>query len=266
MQSTIIIPSYRRANRLLQTKNTLTDMPIHWRERTALFVREEEREAYERTADVLGVRLVSFVPSMPAYSSKVFGWGHTMDAIFDKYTTEQERFVVMDDDLALFNHDHGKYSPIDWDAMMEALLSTDEEYPLASILPRQFSQDHVDPVEYNTRMMQVFSVFSDKLRYKYRFARDSGMMYMTDMFFTLNTLQHGVKNKVYTTFVRNDVPNTPGGCLALGRDAASHGKDAFRLRQHFPHLVTLYQKEAGNWEKGTIGTRVQWRKAYRPAE
>lgn len=266
MQNTIIIPSYRRANRLLQTKNTLTDMPIHWRERTALFVREEERADYAELAEYYGVNLESFTPVCEPYTNNRFGWGHTMDAIFDKYTTEQERFVVMDDDLALFNHDHGKYSPIDWDAMMEALLSTDEEYPLASILPRQFSQNHLEPVEYNTRMMQVFSVFSDKLRYKYRFARDSGMMYMTDMFFTLNTLQHGVKNKVYTTFVRNDVPNTPGGCLALGRDAASHGKDAFRLRQHFPHLVTLYQKEAGNWEKGTIGTRVQWRKAYLPAE
>lgn len=254
----IIIPSYRRAERLLSTINTTTSMPDSVKKETVLFVREEERAAYEHTADALGVGLVSFEPS-----HQPFGWGHTMDAIFDKYTQEQERFIVMDDDLALYSHHQGEYSGINWNAMLACLLSVSDDIPLASILARQFSQNHKEPLEYNTRLMQVFSVYSPAINDTYRFARDSGMFYMTDVYFTLNTLRHGIKNKVYTNFVRNDVPNTPGGCLALGRNAETHALDAKRLKQLFPTLVNLYEKEATKWEKGTIGTRISWKGAFR---
>lgn len=254
----IIIPSYRRAARLRRTINTTTYMTDYARKETVLFVREEERAEYEETASALGVGLETFCPA-----SGPFGWGHTMDAIFDLYTEREERFIVMDDDLALFSHHQGEYGPIDWSVLLACLFSTGEEIPLASILARQFSQNHPDPIEYNTRLMQVFSVYSPAIQDKYRFARDSKMMYMTDMYFTLNTLRHGVQNKVYTNFVRNDVPNTEGGCLALGRNVETHAESARQLKRLFPSLVTLYEKEATKWEQGTIGTRVSWKKAFR---
>lgn len=267
----IAVPSYRRAERLMERRNTLDFISERWRENVMLFVRDEEEADYLPVAVKYGMdmKLIPFY----AYSGKPFGWGHTMDYMMNYAAAEgYTHLITIDDDLTMAYRPEPKkyitFRPEHFDLMMESLITTDENIPLAGILPRQYSQDHVAPIEYNGRIMQLFSFYMPAFRDPkgFRFAYN-GPMYMSDLYFTLRTLQAGIRNKVFTAFTRDDVFNAPGGCEAVGRTTEEHAKSAVFIRNAFPDLVTLRVREPAKNNKNDMGCRVgtivKWSKAFK---
>ncbi len=266
MDSMIIIPSYKRADRLIDNIGTLRYISPKWRNRTVLYVRKEEAVDYVPVAAHYGVRLQAFEPSLVP-----FGWGHTMDAIVDDFSRYCDRFVTMDDDLDLtYRPDikvakYEKQNEYVFDKMMDDILCTNEDYPVSGILARQFSNNHKEEIETDTRIMQLFSFYSKVFvnRDDRRFSRQ-GPFYASDIYFVLNMLRQGYHNAVYCKYTRNDVPNTPGGCVAIGRNPKDHFESLKILKKAFPTILDVVEKtNTGNWEGGYMGTRIKWQHAFR---
>lgn len=261
----IVIPSYKRADHLLNAQGTLSFISEKWKRKTILCVRDEELEAYERVAAKHRVSVHSFIPEKQPY-----GWGNTMDHIFDTFLPNYERVVTMDDDLSFdYRSDLSSGKALrmtfdQFDGMMEALISVNEEAPLAGILARGFFIAHKEEVKNNYRLMQVFSVYSKAFvgRDDLRFSK-KGPFYISDVFFTLNTLQKGIRNKVYCRFLRGDTPNTPGGCAAIGRNPKEHELSIRFLKQRFPQLIRVTTKSTKNWEGYSMSFVVDWKNAYK---
>lgn len=257
---TIVIPSYRRADRLLKNDGTLRYVSDRYKKNTYIAIRAEDKEAYRPVADFFGVSL-HVLMTLPEEAK----WGHTMDAIMDEFG--DRNLVIMDDDLKMTYRPElkvakwEKMTPLHFDAFMECLASVDNVTPLASGQTRQFSIQHTDEIEYDVRVNQIYSLFMPFFRQhpQFRFSRHSGMPYMSDYYFCLTLLQHGIHNKVFNRFTRDDTPDAPGGCSVF-RTAKEHSKAAKMLRDFFPDLVSLYIKD--NWDEPRVGVRIKWSKAF----
>ncbi len=260
----IFVPSYRRSERIMENMSTLDFLSDEWKSKTYLVVREEEENLYKRVAGCYGIGLRT-IPKAET-SAGFFGWGHTMDWIVDTFTEEFERIVTMDDDLKLayrkdMQRGYEAQKPEHFNAMLARLLETDRAIPLMSVTARQFSQKRTEEYRDNARISQLFSFYSPVFcsRPDLRFSRTSGMKFMTDYFFTLNTLSHGIRNRSWNRFTVDDMPDAEGGCSTF-RTIEEHSAAAIELSRRFPSLVSLYEKT--NWGDNRIGVRVKWLQAY----
>jgi len=277
----IIIPSYRRSARLIEKHGTIRDIDEAYLARTTLFVRKEEAMDYHNSfssnTDLLnrGVNIKSFTPNNPK-----FGWGDTMDEIIAYAIAEGlEKILIMDDDLKMskmyFDMEfHDGTKPIYKDfaphpglftEMMKDLETVNYEIPIMGIIARQFSMSKIETYKDNGRLMQLFALHIPFFKENnFRFRMDDGPFYMSDVWFCLKTLQAGVRNRAFQRYVRDDKPNAPGGCMALGRNPEEHRECVMKIAKTFPHLVQITgtKENATNWGAGYLQTQIKWSKAF----
>ncbi|GAG21054.1 unnamed protein product, partial [marine sediment metagenome] len=153
----IAIPSYKRSDYLMNKVNTLDHMDSWELERTWLFVREEEEEAYLPVAEKYGCGIATILlhPSD--------GIPETRDEIFRHAVDLNFKFLIMiDDDIDFaYKPNAKKYITMTGDnkmyfrAMIETMIiHCNYEVPVVGITARQFSQDKVKKFDCNTRIIQ----------------------------------------------------------------------------------------------------------------
>ncbi|KKN59472.1 hypothetical protein LCGC14_0541840 [marine sediment metagenome] len=264
--SKIIIPSYRRANRLMKYNDNHTIAyidPVSMRD-TFLFIREEEKDNYNEVALKYGCSLILL------HIPKSKGIPETRDAILDYARDhEVEKLIMIDDDLQLNSKPDAKtYIRMRSERNDFAKMVTDlehfcsQEFPVVGITARQFSMEKTKSYDINTRIIQVYCLYMPIIKTsKIRFS-DAGFPFMTDYYFILSLLQAGHKNLCLNTYCRDDRSQTSGGCKEM-RTAENQSKSAVGLYKKFPDLVTLYQKETGTWQESRINVRIAWRKTWK---
>jgi hypothetical protein len=278
MKYRIVVPSRDRAQRLIDCKGTLYHASTQQKSAIDLFVLYEELEAYKRTAETFGVGLRSHPDYFKNIPVQSIGYADTLDAIIDLYCMDNDALIIMDDDLMLYGRnpeDHSGYinftvNPNLFNGMVQDLLQAvySPTSPLASIQPRQFSQDK-PRYEYNTRLMQVWAINCEWIRNNRQFTfrptdyNREKPMFMSDIYFTLNTLTHGVKNTVLGAYVRNDAPQTKGGAYSI-RNPKDHAESVKYVAKKFPELVAITgMKDNSYWKAGQYyQTQIKWKKAF----
>lgn len=245
------------------------------RHNVILFVREEEKELYEKAMSARGVTVTAFTPN-----GEKFGWGDTMDAILAHAISQgEERIIVADDDLRLskvcFDLSVGttpSYKDFKehtgcWKEMQDDLATVDMDIPYMGITARQFSANNIEQYKDNHRNMQLWSFYIPFFaNNNFRFRMDDGPFFMSDVWFCLKTLTAGVRNRIWQRYVRDDIPGTLGGCEALNRNPEEHSKCVMQIARTFPELVEIIgtKQNARKWGAGYLQTRIKWSKAYRP--
>lgn len=263
----IYIPSYKRANKLSHNLSSLSFIPPSNSQEVFLVLREEEKEEYTEVLDRFKCGAIYIQSSHTA--GRFFGWGETMDWILDHVCslTGLDECVIMDDDLKMAYRPtlENIYTPLNeerWYEFIDRLSEVSCDIPIMSGIARQFSQEKKKEYADNARVNQLYALHLPTFRQhpELRFARYSGMKFMTDYFFVLSSLQAGIRNRVWNRFTRDDVPDAKGGCSEF-RTVEEHSASAVQLCKHFPGLVTLRQKT--NWGDVRIGVTIRWSKAYK---
>lgn len=255
----IAIPSYKRADRLLNKKSTLSQIDKHTMDNVYLFVRDEEEEDYLKVAEHFGCGLITIT----AYDIP-----ETRDQILQyAYEHDVEKLIMIDDDIDIaYKPTPKKYITITnndghFGTMIIDLLSyCASDCPIVGISARQFSQDKKG-VDFNTRVIQVFCIHMPTIKKENFHFADAGFSFMTDYYFILTFLQKGYKNACLNWFTRDDDSQTPGGCSVF-RTVENQSKSAVALYKKFPHLVSLYIKDTGTWSAQRVNVRIKWKKAF----
>ncbi len=262
MNYMIAIPSYKRAQRLMTKKSTLSQINVQHTTMnfTFLFVREEEEEEYLKVAEHFGCGLVTI--------DVTNGIPETRDAIL-KYAYEHnvKKLIMIDDDIDIaYKPTPNKYITItdqdDYfnDMIDDLLVQCSPQTPIVGISARQFSQDKKG-LSFNTRVIQVFCLYLSIIKKENFHFVDAGFPYMTDYFFILTFLQKGYQNVCINWFTRDDDSQTPGGC-SIKRTVKNQSESAVALYRKFPDIVSLYVKTTGTWKEDRVNVRIKWRKAY----
>jgi len=255
----IVIPSYKRAERLLNKKSTLSQIDKQTMDDVYLFVREEEEEEYLKVAEHFGCGLlIHLSDGIPKTRDEIINWAN-LEGI--------EKLIMIDDDIDIaFKPTPRKYITITNEdgyfkqMIVDLLFNCDVEYPIVGISARQFSQDKKG-IDLNTRVIQVFCLYMPIIKKENFHFTDAGFPFMTDYYFILTFLQKGYKNCCINWFTRDDDSQTPGGCSEF-RTVENQSKSAVALYKKFPHLVSLYVKTTGTWKEKRVNVRIKWRKAY----
>ncbi len=260
----IAIPSYKRSEMLIKNDGPLQVIPEEIMNRTYLFVREEETEKYLKVAEYFGCGL------LPIDLNDNDGMSETRDAILEYCIDEGIEYVIMlDDDIKFAIHDlkskATKYYPMDKsdfrNMVTDLLEHTNKDNILTGITARQFSNNHTEYVQTNSRVVHVFCMYIPTIDiHNFRFTY--GVPFISDYYFVLNLLTHGYTNKVLNQYTRDDVANSPGGCSEL-RNVDLQNKSAIALYRKFPKFVRLVQKSNGAWKEPRINPVVSWKKAFK---
>jgi hypothetical protein len=268
MNGILVIPSYHRADYMVKRICVLSRVSPKWVPNTRVLVRENELVDYRKVVDKFGVEL-DVIPS-DYYETREFGPSHTRDFIINRYCPKYDRLTIMDDDTILAYRPDLNISqwvnqtPAHFNDMMDRLQETTITFPLASIRARFGSQTKTTEKSINDRLLQVFSFHSQFMldNHQVRFS-NGAPFYISDIFFSLRTLQSGIRNVVYNRYTRDEPPALEGGCTALGRNKEQHTKCAFQVRDAFPDLVTLRSKTSPLWPGPSIGLTVDWKHAFK---
>ena len=264
------IPSYKRAQYLMNRVNTLDHMEPWELERTLLFVREEEMDEYLPVAEKYGCGLQELMLPFPAKA----GIPETRDAIFDyAIQNNYKNLIMIDDDIDFaYKPDARKYITMTgqnrmyFRPMIETMLqSCTPEVPVVGITARQFSQAKTSVFDYNTRIIQVYCWDMSVIEQMSIQFNQIEMPFMTDYYIILRLLTLGYKNICLNRWCRDDKMQMPGGC-AETRTAKVISSCALKLARTFPEIVKPYFKTGGTWGKKHIGVRVAWKKAYEQGE
>lgn len=259
----IAIPSYKRAERLMKKIGPLNITSEDLMNQTFLFVREEETEEYLPVAEKFGCGLIPIV-MMPEE-----GIPETRDRILEHcFDMGIKKLIMIDDDVNFAIHDLNKkkanYYTMDEnmyaDMIFELLNHTDEENALTGITARQFSNNRMNQVDTNGRIIQVSCMHIPTIE-REGFHFTYGAPYCSDYFFVLSMLTQGFGNKILNTYTRDDNANEAGGC-SVKRTADLQNKSAVALYKLFPEVVSLHQKSNGTWKEPRINPHIQWKKAF----
>lgn len=261
MDLEIIIPSWKRADKLLSVKgfNTLRYIGPAMMDRTKIAVRVEEEEAYMKVSSHFGCGITSF--NIPPEAGIV----ETRDKILA--FSETEYLVMIDDDLKFATRSlENKYTTFDDEGqcfgqmIINMMSRCDEYYPIVGITARQFSNNKPLFSE-DTRIIQLFCFHMPTIRKEDMWFGNSGMTFMSDYYFTLSMLQRGYHNLVLNTYTRDERAQAPGGCSEY-RTVELYNESAKELYRKFPGLVRLEWKENGAWKEPRLTPHISWRKAY----
>lgn len=261
----IAIPSYRRAEYLLNRVNTLDHMEPRELGRTWLCVCEEEIEGYVPVAEKYGCGIQELC------LEEFDGIPETRDAIFEIAWLRKKKFLIMIDDdidfaykpnsktyITMTGNDRMYFAP-----MIACMLQTcSPKIPVVGITARQFSQNKTELIDYTSRIIQVYcwhmrTILCEEISFS-----KAEMPFMTDYYVILDLLTRGYKNAVLNRWSRDDTTQAPGGC-AETRTAEIQSECAKKLAHRFPEVVHPYYKTSGTWDEPRINVRVAWKKAYK---
>jgi hypothetical protein len=266
MKNVIVIPSYKRAEYLMQDRryNTLKWLSEEKRVITHIAVREEELEAYKPVAEKYGCSLAPLYPSEEPYGVK-----ETRRDILRQFLYVVSDNVLMIDDDLLFERkidEQGLYrtdGAHPFDEAFEWLTSTTNVEPLRGLTSRGFAHSKKEMSGQDKGVIQCFALRAEALRADrelWDFTLAPGP-YMSDYWFNLNLLAKGYHTRMSYAWCKCDEPRIVGGCEATGRTIEKVNASAIALKKMFPEVITLRQKETKFWGP-SIGVTVAWKQAF----
>jgi hypothetical protein len=128
---------------------------------------------------------------------------------------------------------------------------------------REGGNRYTDDYDYNTRLLRVLGYRTDLMRqHNIRF---DAIPVMEDFYVSLSFMSKGLGNAKLNWLVQDQKGSgTEGGCSQY-RDMELQAAAAKALHCHFPHFVTVVQKETKTaWGGGTrTDVRIAWKKALK---
>ncbi len=257
------IHSYRRGDWLLEDHpNSLALMSKKIIANTIIFIRKEERESYLGVAEKFGVVLRCVDVPKESYLAL------TRDIMLD-YAIENNytHYIMLDDDIRFASRPNlnSEYFPLTKETfevmIKEVLLMCSDEYPITGVVARQFSNNFDTIYRENQRIIQLMCIHIPTIRKDRVYFNALDLVCMSDYFFVLSYLKKGYKNRVITTFTRDDKMQTEGGC-SVYRTAQTVSDSAIKLHKAFPDCVSLAYKRTGTWKEERIDVKMQWKKAF----
>ncbi len=258
----ITIPSYKRAQILLNKPNTLDYLDDELLQKTKIVIRKNENKAY-------GKVFQKYINLSAQYiKDDIGGIVETRDIILStSIILAYKKLIMIDDDIRFayrpeMNGHYVMQSKQMFHQMIDNMLeSCTEEYPIVGITARQFSNKKIEQYSINERIIQVYCFHLPTIKETNIHFADTGIPFMTDYYFIIKMLTLGYKNLVLNRYTRDDNMQMPGGC-AETRTVDLCNESALGLYKLFPTIVKPYAKSNGTWGDRRINVRVSWKKAF----
>jgi hypothetical protein len=245
----------------LSLQQTASCIPRSWLKHTRLVVQAAQEKSYQDTARSLGVALIALPKSIDRLSP-------TRQWILEN--AEENKFVLMDDDLRFFEARGPEFPGLYKDAtdesfarMLSTISQTLDHYAHVGVAAREGANRLPLPGVELTRMMRVLAY--DKKKALKSYARFDRVPTKQDFDMTLQMIRAGHKNYVLSQWCQNQRGSDVAGGCSVYRTAEMGDAVSHQLAALHPGYVSVVQKTTKKaWGGGTrTDVLIQWKRAFK---